>query len=84
MNFYLLFISQVTDIAKKAGEIWRGMTDKTEWEHKASAAKANYLQAVKIYEQNGGDPNAGKKRKQPSKKGSGKRSKKGASEEESE
>ncbi|TMW45012.1 hypothetical protein DOY81_009909 [Sarcophaga bullata] len=30
---------KVTEIAKKGGEIWRGMKDKSEWEAKAAKAK---------------------------------------------
>lgn len=33
---------KVTDIAKKGGEIWKSMKDKTKWEEKAAKAKEQY------------------------------------------
>ncbi|XP_013098523.2 high mobility group protein D [Stomoxys calcitrans] len=76
---------KVTEIAKKGGEIWRAMKDKSEWEAKAVKAKEDYETAVRQFEANGGSTanGAGKKRgkagKQPAK-----RSKKADSEEEDE
>ena len=56
--------SKVTDIAKRGGELWRGLKDKSEWEQKAIKIKEEYNKAVKEYEANGGtDTGAGKKRK---------------------
>lgn len=57
--------SKVTDIAKRGGELWRAMKDKSEWEQKAIKMKEEYNKAVKEYEANGGtDTGAGKKRAQ--------------------
>jgi hypothetical protein len=72
---------KVTEVAKKGGELWRGLKDKSEWEAKAATAKQNYIRAVQEYERNGGggDDKSSKKRKGAApKKGAGKKSKKGA------
>lgn len=45
---------KVTDVAKKGGELWRNMKDKSEWEAKAATAKQNYIKALQEYERNGG------------------------------
>ncbi|KAH8327241.1 hypothetical protein KR074_007955 [Drosophila pseudoananassae] len=77
---------KVTEVAKKGGELWRAMKDKSEWEAKAAKAKDDYDRAVKEYEANGGSSAAnggGKKRAKPAKKAS-KKSKKDESEEEDE
>jgi high mobility group protein B2 len=72
---------KVTDIAKKGGELWRGLKDKSEWEAKAAVAKQNYIRALQEYERNGGggDDKGGKKRKGAAPKKGGKKSKKGQS-----
>ncbi|XP_077588589.1 FACT complex subunit SSRP1a [Stigmatopora nigra] len=46
----------VTDISKKAGELWRGLgkDDKEEWEAKAAEAKKEYDVAKKEYKESGG------------------------------
>jgi len=57
---------KVTEIAKKGGEMWRGMKDKSEWEGKAAKLKDEYTKAVQEFEKNGGgakEPAGGKKRK---------------------
>jgi high mobility group protein B2 len=56
---------KVTDIAKKGGELWRGMAkeDKTEWEEKAGIAKQQYSEDMDEFERNGGDKNAGSKKR---------------------
>ncbi|CAD7087877.1 unnamed protein product [Hermetia illucens] len=63
---------KVTEIAKKGGELWRGMKDKSEWEAKAAKVKDEYAKAVKEYEANGGTDSGSKKRgktpKKPAKK----------------
>lgn len=70
---------KVTEIAKKGGELWRGMKDKSEWEAKAVKMKEEYEKAMKEFERNGGDKSstASKKRgkKEVAKKGA-KKSKK--------
>ncbi|CAO1424893.1 unnamed protein product [Diamesa hyperborea] len=76
---------KVTDVAKKGGELWRNMNDKTMWEAKAVIAKQNYIKAVAEYERNGGGGGAepkGKKRGKAGKKAApAKKSKKKGSEE---
>jgi len=76
---------KVTEIAKKGGELWREMKDKTEWEAKAAKAKEDYEKAVKEFEANGGSTANGnaKKRGKAGKKVA-KKSKKAASEDEDE
>ncbi|CAG9808547.1 unnamed protein product [Chironomus riparius] len=74
---------KVTEVAKKGGELWRGLKDKSEWEAKAATAKQNYIRALQEYERNGGggDDKSSKKRKGAAPKkggGGGKKSKKGA------
>lgn len=57
---------KVTEIAKRGGELWRGMKDKTEWENKAAKMKDEYNKAVQEFERNGGggkDSGKGKKSK---------------------
>ena len=55
---------KVTDVAKKGGELWRGLKDKSEWEAKAAVAKQRYIKELQDYERNGGGPEEkGKKRK---------------------
>lgn len=63
---------KVTEIAKKGGELWRGLKDKSEWEAKAAVAKQNYIRALQEYERNGGGgDDKGKKRKGGAVKGKG-------------
>ena len=72
---------KVTEVAKRGGEIWRSMKDKSEWEAKAARAKQDYEEAVQEYEANGGAANGGgggKKRAKAGKKAA-KKSKKAAS-----
>ncbi|KAH8401804.1 hypothetical protein KR009_007930 [Drosophila setifemur] len=75
---------KVTEVAKKGGELWRGMKDKSEWEAKAAKAKDDYDRAVKEFEANGGSSAANgggaKKRAKPTKKPA-KKSKKDESDE---
>ena len=77
---------KVTDVAKKGGELWRGLKDKTEWEAKAATAKQNYIKLVQEYERNGGGgtEEKSKKRKSGGGKKGAKKSKKGASEDDEE
>jgi len=57
--------AKVTDVAKRGGEMWRGLTDKTKWEKKAGEMKEQYTKDIKEFEANGGSTDApsGKKRK---------------------
>uniref|UniRef100_A0A6P4F6V9 High mobility group protein D-like n=1 Tax=Drosophila rhopaloa TaxID=1041015 RepID=A0A6P4F6V9_DRORH len=77
---------KVTEVAKRGGELWRAMKDKSEWEAKAAKAKDDYDRAVKEFEANGGGGGGGaanggaKKRAKPAKKPS-KKSKKDESDE---
>uniref|UniRef100_UPI0035A3D661 High mobility group protein D n=1 Tax=Drosophila melanogaster TaxID=7227 RepID=UPI0035A3D661 len=63
---------KVTEVAKRGGELWRAMKDKSEWEAKAAKAKDDYDRAVKEFEANGGSSAANgggaKKRAKPAKK----------------
>ncbi|XP_053967853.1 high mobility group protein D-like [Anastrepha ludens] len=45
---------KVTEVAKKGGELWRSMKDKSEWEANAAKAKEDYDEAVREFEVNGG------------------------------
>ena len=40
----------VTEIAKKGGEMWKEINDKSEWEDKANKLKKRYTEAMKTYE----------------------------------
>ncbi|XP_012942968.2 FACT complex subunit SSRP1 [Aplysia californica] len=42
----------ITDVSKKAGEMWKAVTDKTEWDEKAKEAKAEYQKAMEEYNKN--------------------------------
>lgn len=44
---------KVTDVAKKAGELWRDMKNKSEWEEKAAKSKEEYNAAMKKYQDSG-------------------------------
>lgn len=44
----------VTEIAKKGGEMWRELKDKSEWEAKAAKAKKEYDALMKEYKASGG------------------------------
>ncbi|KAI9582991.1 FACT complex subunit Ssrp1 [Glossina fuscipes] len=61
----------VTDLAKKAGEMWKELKDKSKWEEKAAKDKQRYLDQMKTYKpsaDSGDDQNAkpAKKRKKES------------------
>lgn len=45
---------KVTEIAKKGGEMWREMKDKSEWEKKAAKEKEEYTKAMAEYVASGG------------------------------
>ena len=78
---------KVTEIAKKGGELWRGMKDKTEWEGKAAKMKEEYEKAMKEFERNGGDKSSApskKRGKAAEKKKPAKKSKKKDSEDDEE
>ncbi|XP_047031996.1 high mobility group protein D-like [Helicoverpa zea] len=54
---------KVTEVAKKAGEIWRSMDDKSTWEEKAAEAKEQYAKDLECYNANGGAPTPKKAQK---------------------
>lgn len=65
----------ITEIAKKGGELWKELKDKSEWEGKAAKAKEEYQEALKAYKAAGGgasDDEGGKvskkRKKEPSPK----------------
>ncbi|XP_033176107.1 FACT complex subunit Ssrp1 isoform X1 [Bombus impatiens] len=64
----------VTEIAKKGGEMWRELKDKSEWEQKAAKAKKEYTASMKEYEASGGG--AGDKEKISEKKEKGEKKRK--------
>lgn len=63
---------KVTEIAKKGGEMWREMKDKSEWEKKAAKEKEAYNEAMKEYTASGGKEGDSKKKSSSSKKPSSK------------
>ncbi|GJQ87555.1 Ssrp [Trypoxylus dichotomus] len=52
----------VTEIAKKGGELWKELKDKTEWEKKTAKAKEEYQKAIKEYKESGGGADDSKKK----------------------
>ncbi|XP_053254519.1 FACT complex subunit SSRP1 [Podarcis raffonei] len=72
----------VTDVSKKAGELWKGMSKekKEEWDRKAEDAKKDYEKAMKDYTEGGKSDSSkkekSKKTKKPEKPGKGKPEKK--------
>ncbi|KAG6444510.1 hypothetical protein O3G_MSEX003444 [Manduca sexta] len=55
---------KVTEIAKKGGEIWKSMKDKSVWEEKAAKAKEQYAKDLESYNANGGGGDGGEKKAQ--------------------
>ncbi|XP_063709713.1 FACT complex subunit Ssrp1 [Culicoides brevitarsis] len=49
----------VTEIAKKGGEMWKELKDKSKWEGKAAKAKEEYNEAMKEYKAKGGGSSKG-------------------------
>ncbi|XP_028824161.1 FACT complex subunit SSRP1a isoform X1 [Denticeps clupeoides] len=60
----------VTEISKKAGEMWKkiGKDKKEEWEKKAEEAKKQYERALKAYRESGGGEAASSSKKNQKKK----------------
>jgi len=58
--------ASVSDIAKRGGELWRELKDKTEWEEKAVQAKKDYAIAMEEYNKNKPDTDSEEEEK-PSK-----------------
>lgn len=67
------------EIAKKGGELWRNLKDKTEWIKKAATLKAKYELDMEEFERKGGKKNVATKKKrgqEPAKKLPAKKTKK--------
>ncbi|KAL0974201.1 hypothetical protein UPYG_G00217030 [Umbra pygmaea] len=64
----------ITEISKKAGEMWKQIQkdDREEWDRKAEEAKRNYEKAMKEYKESGGGASAPAK-KESKKKPAGKK-----------
>lgn len=45
--------ASITELSKKAGELWKGVTDKSKWEAEARRAKARYQEQMKEYQRTG-------------------------------
>lgn len=58
---------KVTEIAKKGGELWRDLKDKSEWEEKANKSKEEYNIAMKKYKDSGAQDEFKQKKKQAEK-----------------
>ncbi|KAG7163414.1 FACT complex subunit Ssrp1-like [Homarus americanus] len=58
----------ITEISKVAGQKWRALEDKTEWEKKAAEAKQEYEEAMKAYKISVGGSSSGTPKKSPSQK----------------
>ncbi|VVC97516.1 FACT complex subunit Ssrp1 [Leptidea sinapis] len=58
---------KVTDVAKRGGEMWRDLGDKSEWEEKANKAKEEYNIAMKKYKDSGAADEFKQKKKQAEK-----------------
>ncbi|KAJ2949235.1 hypothetical protein O0L34_g6185 [Tuta absoluta] len=61
---------KITEVAKKGGEMWRDMKDKSEWEKKAAEAKEEYNKAMLKYKESGAADEFKKKTKQAKKQAS--------------
>lgn len=61
---------KITDIAKKAGEMWGVLKDKSKWEEKAGKDKERYTKEMEEYKASGGRA-GGEKRKKESADSSG-------------
>ncbi|CAK6972736.1 FACT complex subunit SSRP1a isoform X1 [Scomber scombrus] len=68
----------ITEISKKAGEMWRqiGKDEKEEWETKAGEAKRQYDKAKKEYNESGGGSSSAVSKKESKKSGGKKEEKK--------
>ncbi|KAK6298474.1 FACT complex subunit SSRP1 isoform X2 [Coregonus clupeaformis] len=68
----------ITEISKKAGEMWKqiGKDDKEGWDRKAEEAKKNYEKAMKEYRENGGGSSTPAKNERKKKAGGKKEDKK--------
>lgn len=53
-----------TDIAKKGGELWSALKDKTKWEEKAGKDKERYAKEMEEYKASGGKAGGEKRKKE--------------------
>ncbi|XP_037042495.1 high mobility group protein D-like [Bradysia coprophila] len=60
---------KITEIAKRGGELWRALEDKSQWHEQAAEAKERYTKLMMEFEVNGGSKDApvSRKRKMGSK-----------------
>jgi len=58
---------KVTEVAKRGGELWRNLKDKSKWEQKAVEAKDKYTKQMKEFEANGGNKGSSGAKKRGSK-----------------
>lgn len=54
---------KITEIAKRGGELWRALEDKSVWHKEAAEAKDRYTQLMIQFEGNGGSKEAPPSRK---------------------
>lgn len=70
---------KITEIAKKGGEMWQALKDKSKWEEKAGKDKERYAKEMEDYKASGGSASGEKRKKEkeviskttPTKTGSG-------------
>lgn len=58
---------KVTEIAKKGGEMWSSLKDRTKWDEKAAAEKERYAREMEEYKASGGAGQGEKRKKESSK-----------------
>ncbi len=76
LSSYMIFLSgqreqikrenpgmKITEIAKRGGELWRALEDKSKWHQEAAEAKDRYTILMREYESNGGSKDAPVSRK---------------------
>lgn len=59
---------KITEIAKKAGELWKDLKSKSKWEEKAAKDKERYAAEMKEYNEKGGAGSGDEEAKKSSKK----------------
>ncbi|XP_015930923.1 FACT complex subunit Ssrp1 [Parasteatoda tepidariorum] len=57
----------ITEITKKAGEMWKEVTDKSKWEEQAAEGKKKYEKAMAEYKASGGGSKAKEEQRTPKK-----------------
>lgn len=66
---------KITEIAKKGGEMWQALKDKTKWEEKANKDKERYAKEMEEYKAAGGAAGGEKRKKEKTEKESSSASK---------